>query len=499
MAKKGKAGLLCLLSGIKILFCCQISAALHPSGGQTGTAVEILASGKHEEWPSQLWTAHEGLKLEALEKKGYFKVTISREAKPGPTLIRMITKKQVSTAFTFVISKQKEILETEPNNQISKAQKIATIPALINGRLEKKGDIDFYHIQLKKGQTLSAKMDGYSLRSPIDPFLHIHGPKGFEKAVASDTHNLDPHLLYTARESGRHTLQMFAIKAKASTDISFTGTADAVYRLGLSLGKPRMPEMVVDHQDGKAPPELTAPVTCAGHFAQSGERDKFSFRADKGSQVQIRIEAHQLHYPTDPVLYLYGSSGKLIKEIDDEKTNRDPSYLLKVGSTEPYRVEVAERYGRSGKAFRYRLVLVPPKPDFSPTLGNDIHILKEEKTLEIKIQLNRTNGHNIPLHAEIDGLPEGLHMEGLDIPADAKDATFKLKSDVNTPTGHHPFQIRVTEKSEGQERQKLATYSFQTAASRGDYLINDTNQAWLSFNRASKKEEDDAKAKKQRP
>jgi hypothetical protein len=497
MAKNGKAGLFCLLSGIQILFCSQTSAALYPAGGQAGTSVEILATGKHEEWPSQLWTVHEGLKLEALEKKGYFKVTISKETKPGPTLIRIINKKQVSTAFTFVISKQKEILETEPNNQISNAQKITTIPGLINGRLEKKRDIDFYHIQLQKGQILSAKMDGYSLRSPIDPFLHIHGPKGYEKAVASDTHNLDPHLVYTARESGRHTLQVVAIKSKASTDISFTGTADAVYRLGLSLGQPRMPEMVVDHEDGMAPPELTVPVTCAGHFAQSGEKDKFNFKAVKGSQVQIRIEAHQLHYPTDPVLYLYGSTGKLIKEIDDDKTNRDPSYLLKVGSAEPYSVEVAERYGRSGKAFRYRLVLETPKPDFSPTLTKDIHILKEEKTLEIKIQLNRTNGHKLPLHAEILELPKGLHMEGLDIPADVKDVTFKLKADANTPTGHHPFRIRVTEKSEGQERDKLATYSFRIAESRGDYLIKDTNQAWLSFNRVLKKEKDDADAKQQ--
>jgi hypothetical protein len=92
-------------------------------------------------------------------------------------------------------------------------------------------------------------------------------------------------------------------------------------------------------------------------------------------------------------------------------------------------------------------------------------------------------------------LPKGLHMEGLDIPADVKDATFKLKADTNTPTGHHPFRIRVTEKSEGQERDKLATYSFQIAESRGDYLIKNTNQAWLSFNRALKKKEDDAKAK----
>ena len=156
MAKNGKAGLFCLLSGIQILFCSQTSAALYPAGGQAGTSVEILATGKHEEWPSQLWTAHEGLKLEALEKKGYFKVTISKETKPGPTLIRIINKKQVSTAFTFVISKQKEILETEPNNQISNAQKITTIPGLINGRLEKKRDIDFYHIQLQKMGTVNS-------------------------------------------------------------------------------------------------------------------------------------------------------------------------------------------------------------------------------------------------------------------------------------------------------------------------------------------------------
>ena len=92
-----------------------VYGALHPAGGQAGTTVEVLATGKHEEWPPRFWSPHPGLKFEAIKKKGQLKIIIAGDAKPGPTLVRLLSKNAVSAAHTFVISSQAEMLEIEPN------------------------------------------------------------------------------------------------------------------------------------------------------------------------------------------------------------------------------------------------------------------------------------------------------------------------------------------------------------------------------------------------
>ena len=95
------------------------TAALHPPGGQAGTTIEVLATGKHEDWPPQFWSACPGLEFEALEKKGQLKITIAKDAQPGPTLVRLLGKKEISASHIFVVSKQR---------RPSKPNRIATSP-----------------------------------------------------------------------------------------------------------------------------------------------------------------------------------------------------------------------------------------------------------------------------------------------------------------------------------------------------------------------------------
>ena len=44
--------------------------ALFPAGGRRGQTVEVEAIGEFGTWPPEIWTDHEGLKIEAAEKKG---------------------------------------------------------------------------------------------------------------------------------------------------------------------------------------------------------------------------------------------------------------------------------------------------------------------------------------------------------------------------------------------------------------------------------------------
>jgi hypothetical protein len=47
--------------------------ALFPAGGQRAQTVEVEALGTFANWPPEIWTDHEGLKIEAAKKRADFR------------------------------------------------------------------------------------------------------------------------------------------------------------------------------------------------------------------------------------------------------------------------------------------------------------------------------------------------------------------------------------------------------------------------------------------
>ena len=465
-----------------LLLASSLHAAIHPPGGQIGTEVEALITGAHEIWPPTFWCSESLLKFEALEKKGRVKITIPKELNAGPVLVRTIYKKSVSKAHVFVLSNHKEIQEIEPNNHLQEAQEIKGLPLILNGRLEKNGDTDFFHIHLEKGQQLSAKMAAYSLFSPLDSFIHILGPDGFELEVASDTHNLDPHLQYQAQITGRHSLQILAIPSKASTSIQYTGNEESVYRLSLTIDDDKSLPPDADIVEADAPNLLPIPSTRAGTLIELNETDIYHFEAKKGDLVIINVEAYSLQYPTDPVLKVCNREGALIKEVDDgSRNNPDAEYQLRVTKDDTYQIKIEERYGNSGKHFHYRLSLDKPKPSFDPTIDKDLLTGTPGKEVSLKITLNRINGHKDPLYVLIPGLPNDVFVKGVDLSGDAKDATLTFSIPEKAKAGNYPCRIQLIDQADPRNNFQHAAYSFQSNESRGDYLINDTPVFWLTI------------------
>ena len=472
-------------------------AAIFPPGGQVGTTVEATVSGTFEKWPPKFSDLGHGLTIEPLEKKGKLKISIPKDAKTGPRLLRVLTEKEVSAPHFFIISDQAESLEKEPNNRLDEAQEIEQIPALLNGKLNKKGDTDFFRIHLEKGQKLSAKLEAYSLKSPIDAFIHIFDPKGYEAAVASDTHNLDPHLVYEAQETGNHTLQIMAVTAKASTAITYYGTEESVYRLRLSEPSSLAPPDA-HFTEAKAPEILPIPSSISGTFSEPGETDTYQVKVPKREQLMIRVESYSLKYPADPVLLVYTTPNKLLRETDDDRTrkSKDPEYLLRSAIDDPYYIKLQERFGQSGPDFHYRLSVEKPTPTFRPTLAKDTFKAEPGKDVEIKITLNRKNGHKAPLHAALTGLPDGFYIKGQTIASDAKDATLKITAQPDAPEGHHPFILYVLEDPAETPTTHQAAFSLHTSETRGDYLVNETPWLWITVPKKEPKEEKKEKEEK---
>lgn len=354
--------------------------ALVPSGCQIGQSVEVTAQGSVGEKP-QAWLNREGLKIEFAETGNKFKVTVAENAAPGLCWIRVFNAEGASPLRPFVIGTLAEVVEKEPNNSAKEAQKLESSQVVVNGVLDKGGDVDTFAVSLKAGQTLVASlMAKGTLGSPMDGVLQVLGPRGFVMEHNDDDHGFDPQIVFTAPSDGEYGVRVFAFPETANSSIAFAGGANFIYRLTLTTGafvdhaepmsvgrvavagEPPKPQklrlhgwnlptelvefpaeavadsFVVRHtllgntlalpvephlsvveltERPPEPQELTLPSSMTGVIGKPGEVDLFRMKLAAKQAIVIRTDARSAGSPLDPVLRILKSDGSQLQEIDD--------------------------------------------------------------------------------------------------------------------------------------------------------------------------------------
>ncbi|MBM4155116.1 MAG: hypothetical protein FJ221_08805 [Lentisphaerae bacterium] len=100
--------------------------------------------------------------------------------------------------------------EKEPNNDIASAQAVK-LPLVINGRIDRPGDVDTYRFEGKAGDRIVADVIARRLDSPLDSFLLITDATGKQVAFNDDredrsaglgTHHADSYLAFTLPSAG---------------------------------------------------------------------------------------------------------------------------------------------------------------------------------------------------------------------------------------------------------------------------------------------------------
>ncbi len=103
----------------------------------------------------------------------------------GEGLARLATPRRDAGAggwsVPVLVSPHPELAETEPNNEIAKANKLP-VPGGVSGRFEQKGDLDYFAIPGKKGQRIELVARTYEINSPAEVLLKVVDAKGAELA-----------------------------------------------------------------------------------------------------------------------------------------------------------------------------------------------------------------------------------------------------------------------------------------------------------------------------
>ncbi|MFT3878724.1 MAG: hypothetical protein QM703_03575 [Gemmatales bacterium] len=225
---------------VLLLFTSSVQAAppnttgLMPAGGQRGTTVEVTAMGSFDTWPTQVWTSSPHLVAVHGKDKGKVTIKIAPETLPGIYWLRCYDASGAGQLRPFIVGVLPEVNEVEPNDDARKAQLIKQ-PAVVNGKLNKNGDVDCFAVDLKKGQTLVASVQSHQvLRSAADMVMQLVTPTGVVIAQNHDYHGLDPQMNYTAPKDEQVVVRLFAFPANPDSSIRFSGGDLYFYRLTLT-------------------------------------------------------------------------------------------------------------------------------------------------------------------------------------------------------------------------------------------------------------------------
>jgi hypothetical protein len=162
----------------------------------------------------------------------------AKDKEPGTLPLLVRKGNMISNQVPFAVDSLPECLEQEPNDKPTEAQKIA-LPIIVNGRIDKPGDIDVFRIDGLEGEEIVAEVDARKLDSPLDSFLKLTDVDGRQLAANDDygdkgaglsTHQADSLLKFTLPAKGVYYLCL--------SDAQHKGGAEYAYRLRISELRP---------------------------------------------------------------------------------------------------------------------------------------------------------------------------------------------------------------------------------------------------------------------
>ena len=358
-----------------------------PPGGQRGTTVEIELLGRYLEQPREVLFYGHGISAEAIQPVTDEKVdpgtrvrmrfTLAADCPLGPHGLRLRTAQGVSEYHRFFVGPYPTVAEEEvptKRNDKRDAAKAVPLNCTVLGRLGEAADVDFYRVEVRAGQRVSAEVEAARLgveRGIPDLYLAIYDPEGKLIGAADDSalYLQDPVLSVRAERDGPYFVEVRHNLYAATADVyrlhvgTFVrptalyppggpaGTMLEVQLLGDPLGGwkqkvqlPALPNgdfpfLAADPQSGlvasspnrfrvsafpnvlevepndtpdaAATPNLPElPAAFNGIINKAGDVDCFRFRAKQGERYRFHALANALGSPVDPAIWVRPVGGK---------------------------------------------------------------------------------------------------------------------------------------------------------------------------------------------
>ena len=398
----------------------------------------------------------------------------------GPREIRVATPQGVSSVGLVVVVEDPVVSEADDvaNDRPPSAQKL-TLPSVVAGRIGKPEDVDWYAVEVEKGEHITFEVWGnrlenkiHDLQTHLDPILSLHDQTGRELAAADNTHFADPVLSFQVPASGTYYLQVrdttytgnpawsyalhgvtgpvatsvfpMAVNAGTTAHLEVRGPGDDRSRsidLAISNGMtPGEHYFALSHGGGTLPVPLVVttlpvyaetgdvpaageldrpaklPAALCGRLNERGDADGYCFEARKGVIYAFEAVARRAGSECDPVLRVLDTKGSIVIEADDTRgLGKDARIEWQAPADGRYVVQVSDLHDRGGAAFGYVLLAEAASPDFTLACDSDLINVGPAGRVPVFVRVTRQNGFAGAVSLGWQGLPAGVAASPLTI------------------------------------------------------------------------------------
>jgi hypothetical protein len=336
----------------------------------------------------------------------------------------------------------------------------------------------------------------HDLQKHIDPLVSVYDAQGRELAANDDGRFADPLLVFTPPSDGTYRLairdakydgdprwtyaliitdrpyvtQIFPLGVPPGSTVTFEPVLAGPQRPHWSARVPAEPGVhtitlpvpgsswhtnplplvvangviVREQEPNDAPAQaqpLPVPGGVNGRIGQRRDLDHFRIRLKKGETITAEVFARrfatELTSRLDAQLDLLSADGqKLLASNDDQSPAiKDSALLFTAPADGDYLLRLRDLNNKGGEEYVYFLQVDWARPDFSVQVDPSIAMIGPGSCTSWYVQIHRRNGFAGPVTISVEGLPPGVSVHPLTIPANMTQGVLVVSAADNAPLG----------------------------------------------------------------
>lgn len=337
-------------------------------------------------------------------------------------------------------------LEAEPNDALAQATATVTGERLaLNGIIEKAGDVDFFKLNLKKGQKLLVQGFGQVLGSPIDMVVNVQNDKGGNVSGNDDgagNRRLDSKFSVDVPADGDYFVRV--------ADHLERGGANFVYRVELGVAPKELyvasPQFTINdthYRQFIAVPKGGRYATLV-NVTRSGVAGDFKFETHGlPAGMKLLTETLPKDYSSIPLLFECAPDANWASStVPLTLTSSDASQQVVGRLRQPFDVVREGNVIFLTETHDKLPVAVVDEVPFSLELQTPPVPLVAGGVMNLKVVAKRKEGFVSPIRVFMIWKPTGVSSLGeVTIPEKANEAVFVLDAKGDVPAGKWNFTV----------------------------------------------------------
>lgn len=413
-------------------------------------------------------------------------VEIAADVPLGAKLWRLSCARGGTGARPFIVGDLPEFIESEPNSLPGDAERVE-MPVTINGQIAGESDLDYFRFDAKGGDVVRVDVAAARLGSALDPIVQVTGPDGLRVAADDLRIGADPVLAFRAASAGEYRLLIsnvtfrggpsFVYRVTLSTaplvrvafpsggqagmtreinffaltgdgtprilreNVTFPATVGEFFSPPGPAGANALPFVISDLPESseaanndtrESANELAWPAVMNGQFETADDEDWFRLACRKDVPLTIECSSQPRWSPSLPIVALTDANGGVLASASAVQTARGTTRIewrTPADGTFFLRLRDLQQGIRGGPEFIYRLTVREAIPDFALSLKADVINVVQGARVDVDVAVDRRGGFAGPIELIVDGLPEGIRLEGQQVAANQPTAKLAFIAD----------------------------------------------------------------------